>query len=213
MDELTFYGSSDEFDKYYREFGKQKNFLVEKNIFQDIYDSKINEKKIARYREGTEREKKISELEEYLEKKKREIRKYFDSLKFYDTIDYSYSHCDMNIQTELQDVKNQLLKNMVEFYQQCTNKKKEDWQSQINRSKYHAKCQSHGRLECENGHKLSPDSLFCGYCDKGNIYWVDGETHYAICNYCQKLSKVEHIICRLCKAKTYCEPKFCDYKP
>ena len=45
LDELTFFGSSDEFDKYYREFGKQKDFLVEKEIFQDIYDSKINQKK------------------------------------------------------------------------------------------------------------------------------------------------------------------------
>ena len=92
-------------------------------------------------------------------------------------------------------------------------KKKEEWESQINRSKYYAKCQSRGRLECENGHKLNPDCLYCGYCDKGNIYWVDGETHHAICNYCQKISRVESLVCRACKGKAYCEPKFCDYEP
>lgn len=213
LDELTFFGSSDEFDKYYREFGKQKNFLVEKEIFQDIYDSKINQKKIAKFKLGTEKEKKISELEEYMEKKKHQIRQYFDSLKFYGTIDCSYSHCDMNIQTDLPDVKQQLLTKLVQFYEEATKKKKEEWESQINRSKYYAKCQSRGRLECENGHKLNPDCLYCGYCDKGNIYWVDGETHHAICNYCQKISRVESLVCRACKGKAYCEPKFCDYKP
>ena len=124
LDELTFFGSSDEFDKYYREFGKQKDFLVEKEIFQDIYDSKINQKKIAKFKLGTEKEKKISELEEYMEKKKHQIRQYFNSLKFYGTIDYSYSHCDMNIQTDLPDVKQQLLTKLVQFYEEATAKKK-----------------------------------------------------------------------------------------
>lgn len=30
LEELTFYGFSEEFDKYYKQFGKDKSFLVER---------------------------------------------------------------------------------------------------------------------------------------------------------------------------------------
>lgn len=61
-----------------------------------------------------------------MEKKKHQIRQYFNSLKFYGTIDYSYSHCDMNIQTDLPDVKQQLLTKLVQFYEEATKKKKKN---------------------------------------------------------------------------------------
>ena len=46
LEELAFYGSSNEFDKYYKSFRKNKSFEVNKEIFRDIYDSKKNEKKV-----------------------------------------------------------------------------------------------------------------------------------------------------------------------
>jgi hypothetical protein len=101
LEELTFFGSSDEFDKYYREFGKSKDFQVEKSIFNDVYETKKNEKEIEENRKGTEEQKKLSEIEEYFERKKRDINQYLGSLKFYDSIDSKSSHCDMNINTDL----------------------------------------------------------------------------------------------------------------
>ena len=69
LEELSFFGSSDEFDKYYKEFGKNKDFKVDKNIFNDIYETKKNEKEIEINKKVTEEQKKLSEIEEYFEKK------------------------------------------------------------------------------------------------------------------------------------------------
>ena len=214
LTELTFYGSSDEFDKYYREFGKNKDFKVDRNIFKDIYDTKKNEKQIEENRKGTEEQKKLSELEEYMERKKAEINRYFGNLKFYDSIDSKYSHCDMNIDTvdNLISKRNELLDKLYSYYESKEQELKNEWQSQINRAKYKAKCQACGQLKCVNGHQLSGDSISCGDC-KGEIYWVDGPTHYRICNKCNTVRKLTSLICGRCDGKVYCEPKFTDYIP
>ena len=212
LEELTFFGSSDEFDKYYREFGKSKDFLVDKNIFNDVYETKKNEKEIEEHKKGTEEQKKLSEIEEYFEKKKGEINRYFGNLEFYDSIDSKYSHCDMNISTDLYSKKNEFLNKLYNYYESKTNQKKSDWESQVNTAKYKAKCQAQGRLECANGHKLNGDAISCTNC-KGDLYWVDGPTHNSICNGCQKIYKLKKLICMKCKADAYCEPKFTDFKP
>ena len=95
--ELTFFGSSDNFDNYYKSFGSQKSFKVDKSIFKNIYDSKINEKKIEEHKKVTEIQKELSKIEEYFERQKREIDRYFGNLKFYDYIDDKYSRCRMDM--------------------------------------------------------------------------------------------------------------------
>lgn len=92
------------------------------------------------------------------------------------------------------------------------NEKKSEQESQINRAKYKAKCQAQGRLECIKGNKLNGESISCGDC-KGDIYWVDGSTHYLICNKCQKVCKLTKLICGVCDSDVYCETKFTDYMP
>ena len=212
LEDLTFFGSSDEFDKYYREFGKNKDFKVDKSIFFDIYETKKNEKEIEINKKGTEEQKKLSKIEEYFEKKKRDINSYFGSLKFYDNIDSQYSHCDMNINTDLVSKRNEFLKKLYDYYETKKNQKKSDWESQINRAKYKAKCQAGGRLECVKGHKLNGEAISCRDC-KGELYWVDGPSHYCICNKCLKIVKLSILVCGTCDADVYCVPKFTDYMP
>ena len=212
LEELTFYGSSNEFDEYYKSFGKEKNFLVEKNIFMDIYDTKINEKRIAKNKEGTEKQRKLSELEQYFEKQKLTIQQYYGKIKFYGSIDSKFDHCNMDIDTDLYEDKNRLLNKLYEYYDKLKDDLKKDWQTQITKAKYKARCQASGTLECTNGHKLK-DSITCGGGCDGNLYWVDGETHYSICDKCQNVSRVEGLVCGRCGGSVYCEPKFCRYKP
>lgn len=50
LKDLTFFGSSDEFDKYYMNFGKEKSFEVERNIFIDIYIHKKIKDKLKKIR-------------------------------------------------------------------------------------------------------------------------------------------------------------------
>lgn len=89
LEELTIYGSSEEFDKY-KQFGKDKSFLVDKNIYLDIFETKLNEKKIEENKKGTIIQKRLGELEEYFEGQKRNINIYFGSINFYDDIDIKY---------------------------------------------------------------------------------------------------------------------------
>lgn len=89
LEELTIYGSSEEFDKY-KQFGKDKSFLVDKNIYLDIFETKLNEKKIEENKKGIIIQKRLGELEEYFEGQKRNINIYFGSINFYDDIDNKY---------------------------------------------------------------------------------------------------------------------------
>lgn len=214
MEELTFYGSSEEFDKYYKQFGKDKSFLVDKNIYLDIFETKLNEKKIEENKKGTIIQKRLGELEEYFEEQKRNINIYFGSINFYDDIDIKYNHCNMDIETinELNENKNQLLQKLYEYYENKKKTKIQDWERQIIRAKYKSKCQCQGELKCKNGHKLGDEGIGCNKCDD-LLYWVDGPSHYCICIGCQKVSKLNGLECPICKAETYCEPKFIDYIP
>ena len=215
LDELTFFGSSDEFDQYYRSFGKKKTFEVDKNIFADIYETKKNNKQIEENRKGTELQKKLSELEQYFETQKANINRYLATVEFYGYFDSKYNHCNMNISTvsQLEDKKRELLQKLYNYYDDKVQNKKNDWKNQINRAKYKSKCQAQGELKCEGGHKLNGDSINCGGSCKGKLYWVDGPTHYSICMECQTIWKLSSLICSSCGKKAYCTPKFTDYKP
>ena len=118
----------------------------------------------------------------------------------------------MNIQTTIISKRDELLQKLYVYYENKVSQKKSDWESQINRAKYKAKCQAQGRLECVKGHKLNGESISCGNC-KGDIYWVDGPTHYRICSGCQSVCRLTKLICGVCDADVYCEPKFSDYIP
>jgi hypothetical protein len=65
LEELTFYGSSDEFDKYYKSFGKKKEFQVNKDIFYNTYENKKSEKQIQINRLGNEKQQQLCDLESY----------------------------------------------------------------------------------------------------------------------------------------------------
>ena len=80
MKELTFFGSSDEFDKYYKSFGKNKDFKVDKEIFRDAYDSKKNEKQSQLYLKETGNVKEKGKIGLEYQKVKNEIDRYFGNL-------------------------------------------------------------------------------------------------------------------------------------
>ena len=219
LEELTFYGSSDKFDNYYKKFGRNKNFTVDKEIFRDLYNTKINMKEIEINRKGTQKQKILSEIEEEFVKQKREIDKYFGSLKFYGDIDNKNSRCKMNIyvSSEFTNVKNKYLEDLYNYYENKEKKKKQDWKDQINRSKYKHVCQTYGENKCSNGHTLNDGPITCGTCTgngkKGVCYWVDGPEKYAICDGCNKVRTIKNVVCGKCDAPCKFEVKYCDYIP
>ena len=218
LNDLTFYGSSDNFDDYYKSFGNKKSFKVDKSIFRNIYDSKINEKKIEEHKKGTEAQKELSKIEEYFEKQKYEIDRYFGSLKFYDYIDNKYSRCrmDINVTSQFTNKKEEFLNELYKYFDNKKSEKKQSWENQISRAKWRAVCQCEGELMCENGHTLNNKPVGCGGNCEGTLYWVDGPSHYCICDKCEKLSTLNDVICggkTGCGARAKCKPKFTDFIP
>lgn len=216
LNDLTFYGSSENFDNYYKSFGNKKSFKVDKSIFKNIYDSKINEKKIEEHKKGTEAQKELSRIEEYFEKQKNEINRYFGNLKFYEYIDDKSSRCKMNISvtSQLSNKKNEFLNELYNYFDNKKKEKKEAWENQISRAKWRAVCQCEGELKCENGHQLNNSPVKCS-CE-GTLYWVDGPSHYCICNKCEEISTLNDVICggkTGCGARAKCKPKFTDFIP
>lgn len=218
LNELTFYGSSDNFDNYYKSFGSKKSFKVDKSIFKNIYDSKINEKKIEDHKKGTEDQKELSRIEEYFEKQKSEINRYFGNLKFYDNIDDKYSRCRMNISvtSKFENKKKEFLNELYKYFDNKKNEKNQSWKNQISRAKWRAVCQCEGELKCENGHTLNNKPIGCSGDCEGTLYWVDGPSHYCICNKCEKISIISYVVCggkTGCGARAKCKPKFTDFIP
>ena len=212
LEELTFYGSSDEFDKYYKSFGKNKEFQVNKDIFYNTYENKKSEKQIQINRLGNEKQQKLGELESYYIKIKRKIDTYFGNLVFYSDIDSKYKHCNMDISIDLDDEKSSYLQKLYEYYDKKIKDIKAEWESQITRAKFKSKCQCEGRLECKNGHQLNGDCINCGKCN-GKLYWVDGPTHHYICENCEIINILTSTVCASCGAEVYCKPKFTSYRP
>lgn len=69
---------------------------------------------------GTEKQKKMSYLEEYFEKVKIEINRYFSILKFYDIIYSKYDHCNMDIN----DIRRNYYKNNINIMRKKKKTKK-----------------------------------------------------------------------------------------
>lgn len=212
LEDLTFYGSSQEFDDIYRGFKKDYSFKIDKDIFLNKFEIKKKDLEIEILKKGTEREKKLSEFENYLQKQKRKIDSYFFTVKFYDYIDDKELHCNINITIDNSEDRNRLLNELYKYYEKQTKEIKKSWESQIKRAKYKSVCQTQGELKCANGHKLNSDPIKCCECD-GTLYWVDGETHYCICSSCNKVSKCDSCVCSRCKARTLCIPKFTNFRP
>ena len=97
---------------------RNKNFTVDKEIFRDLYDTKRNEKSIEIHKQGTQKQKILSEIEEEFVKQKREIDKYFGSIKFYGKIDNKHSKCRMNISvsSEFDEAINSYLEDLYNYY-------------------------------------------------------------------------------------------------
>ena len=81
--------------------------------------------------------------------------------------------------------------------------------------KLRAVCQCEGELKCENGHTLKNTPIECSKCE-GTLYWIDGPSHYCICNRCEKITTLNGVICggkTGCGANAKCKPKFTDFIP
>ena len=137
-DKLSFYKSSEAFDKIYDEMIKKRDFKADPNIFKQIYDTLIEkvrcEKEMAIEREKLRKQKLEDEerrkREEELLRKEREkqqayqdyervkieINKYFSQLKFYDDID-SFSSYKYNINGDYDyKIKDDYNKKLKDYY-------------------------------------------------------------------------------------------------
>ena len=134
LKDLTFYGSSEQYDNVYESFGKNKSFKVDKKIFLTYYNIKIE---LYKAKVGG---KEAEIINEYT-KKTNEIREYFASLGFKDNIEsmgdkyYIVSDDDDNIEAVRKY--NKKLKNFF-------NEEKEDfekrWNEQISKARYYSVC-------------------------------------------------------------------------
>ena len=181
---------------------------------------KLKKQKLE-YEERLKREKEILRREiekqkayEDYERAKIKINKYFADLKFYDNID-SFSSYKYNINgnyyNEIKDEYNKKLKN---YYYEKEKIKRKEWENQIERSKYKCAVKCFGYRCCTNGHTFSDDNVGCGSCGEKGVefyqrllYWVDGETHHAICHNCNKVRKINETMTCYCGAESYSKIK------
>ena len=181
---------------------EQKDFKADPNIFKPIYEILI---KRAINVEIEVEKKKLEKLK--FEVAEMEINKYFEKLKFYDNIDSfsSYKHnIKGNYYSEINDDYNKKLK---DYYYEKEKIKRKDWENQIERSKYKCLVKCYGEMCCVNRHIFSDDNVGFGSCgekgiefNKRLLYWVDGESHHAICHNCNKVRKINEIINCYCGA-------------
>ena len=235
IEKLTFYGSSNEFNKIYDQLLEQKEYKADSSIFKEYYDTLIEREKVKEKKErelekirqeeldNQERERKMREeikksekranaLNDF-EKAKERIREYYLNLKFYDDIE-SYSSFKYDINGDYDyNIKNDYNKQLREFYKEKEREKRKDWDQKIERSKFKTAVQCIGDMECENGCKYSDDGVGCGRCrdkvkyEERLLYWVDGDTHYAICKNCLYVRKMKEDISCTCGAKCKCKVK------
>jgi len=157
-------------------------------------------------------EKRMNALNDF-EKAKERIKEYYLNLKFYDDIE-SYSSFKYDINGDYDyNIKNDYNKQLREFYKEKEREKRKDWDQKIERSKFKAAVQCIGDMFCENGCKYSDDGVGCGRCrdkvkyEERLLYWVDGNTHYAICKNCLYVRKIKEDISCTCGAKCKCKVK------
>ena len=238
INQLSFYKSSENFDKIYDELIEQKDYKADPSIFKHIYDSLIEKIKVkidleikAKQLEKEkliqeERIKKQRELQQIYEKKenariehekiKIKIKSYFSELKFYDYIE-SYSSSKYDLKGDYGDQnKNEYNHKLRDFYNEQKKIKRKEWEDQITRAKYRQTVQSYGEMKCKNGHEYSDANVGCGKCKKKGIdfnnrllYWVDGDANYVICRHCNEVFDIdEDLVCGSCGAPSLCKVKW-----
>ena len=84
-------------------------------------------------KKGTETQKELSKIEEYFERQKREIDRYFGNLKFYDYIDDKYSRCrmDISVTSQLSNKKKDYLNELYRYFENKKSEKKNLGKSNI----------------------------------------------------------------------------------
>ena len=241
-DKLSFYKSSEKFDEIYNKLMEEKDFQADPNIFKDQYNLLIEKVKLEEKKKKDEEElakqkldaeEKRRKQEEYIkkeeersdiynryQKKQLEINNYFNELKFYEYID-SYSSSKYNIDVNYQyenNLKNEYNHKIEDYYYKKKEEKKQQWQNQITEADTRTPIQSHGVMECVNGHKFSGNGVGCGSCKEKGIdfddrllFWVDVDEHYGICKHCNVVRKIsENIECGICGGLSLCRVKFID---
>ena len=237
---FTFYNSSAEFDKIYQNLISEKDFKADTTIFKDYYDSFIEEIKMKeemeKERKKLEEDRKLKEEErrkrqEELRKKERErdeaynefekikleINDYYIKLKFYQSID-SYSSYKYDLKGNYSyEIKNEYNTKIRNYYYEKEEKKRNQWQDQIERSKYKTLIQTYGENRCKNGHSFSDLNVGCGSCKEKGIkyedrllYWVDADEHYGICKHCDRVRLMDEKVYCGCGAEGKCFVKFID---
>ena len=237
---FTFYNSSAEFDKIYQNLISEKDFKADTTIFKDYYDSFIEEIKMKeemeKERKKLEEDRKLKEEErrkrqEELRKKERErdeaynefekikleINDYYIKLKFYQSID-SYSSYKYDLKGNYSyEIKNEYNTKIRNYYYEKEEKKRNQWQDQIERSKYKTLIQTYGENRCKNGHSFSDLNVGCGSCKEKGVkyedrllYWADADERYGICKNCNKVSHMDEKVYCGCGAEGKCFVKFID---
>ena len=237
---FTFYNSSAEFDKIYQNLISEKDFKADTTIFKDYYDSFIEEIKMKeemeKERKKLEEDRKLKEEErrkrqEELRKKERErdeaynefekikleINDYYIKLKFYQSID-SYSSYKYDLKGNYSyEIKNEYNTKIRNYYYEKEEKKRNQWQDQIERAKYKNLIQTYGENSCKNGHSFSDLNVGCGSCKEKGVkyedrllYWADADERYGICKNCNKVSHMDEKVYCGCGAEGKCFVKFID---
>ena len=180
-EEFTFYGSSQDYNNYYESLKKNKSFKVDpKKIFIDFYKNEIIRLQI---KENEIKKQKIFDL---FINKQNEIKKYFSILKFYEEIDMNF---DLKLEIEpdninLSNYKLERENDLKFFFDEKIKEKRKEWQEQVERAKWKVPVQARGLLKCKNGHHFEKDLVVCGKCHE-NLYWVDSDERYAMCQKCE----------------------------
>ena len=245
-EKFSFYNSSPQFDEIYNKLMEGKEFKADPNIFKDQYDGLIEkvkleekkkkdeeelaklkldaEEKKKKEKENIKKDEERSDIYNKFEKKKIEINNYFNQLKFYEYIE-SYSSSKYNIDINYQyenRLKNEYNNKIKDYYYKKKEEKKQQWENQIIEANNKTAIQSHGDMQCVNGHKFSGNGVGCGSCKEKGIdfddrllFWVDVDEHYGICKHCKDVRKISpDLVCGNCGGASLCKVKFIDgYRP
>ena len=147
-------------------------------------------------------------------KKKRKIDDYFAYLKFYQDDKINDNYLKIEIDNDQKEYKKMLENDLKNYYDNKNEEKKNDWANQIERAKWQMPVESYGPNRCIKGDTLS-GHIICGKCHKGNLYWVDSDEKYAICDHCNITRKISgEINCMVCGARSLNRVKWIKgYKP
>ena len=210
--------------KKLREEQRKKEEKEEKRKYLEQKKKRLLEQKKEeeKMREQMEEQKRILEEEEKINNlynlKIKEINNYFANLKFHEIIiSKGFYNLKLDIITDQIFLKNSYENDLMEHYDKKISEKKKEWQDQITRAKWKVSVQAYGDLRCENGCELI-DIVVCYKPCNGNLFWVDSDEKYAICNKCpenQNVQKIsEDLFCQRCNAKSLAKVKWIKgYKP